>query len=55
MREEVVQVLNFGVVVEVEGEGGVVGEVVDFGEDVEVREVHLEHCAEGEEEGGNVH
>lgn len=30
------------------------GEVVDFGEDVEVREIHLQHAAEGEDERGDI-
>lgn len=49
MREEIIEVLHFGIEIEIEWEGGVVGEVINFGEDVDVWEIHLKHGAEGEE------
>ncbi len=53
-RRQVRQVLHLGVEVEVEGERVVRGELVDLGQDVDVREVHLQHGAQGEEEVGHV-
>jgi hypothetical protein len=43
-----VQVLYFGVEVKVEGKVGIVAQVVDLREDIQVREVHLQHAAQGE-------
>ena len=46
--------MDFGVKIEVERKWAIVGEFVDFSEDVQVREIHLEHGAKGEEQAGDI-
>ena len=49
-----IEVLNFGVKVEVEWQWIVVGKSVDLGQDIYVWEIHLEHGAQGKEDVGDV-
>jgi hypothetical protein len=46
MREEVGKVLDFGVKIEVERQRAIFGQLVDFGQDVEVWEIHLKHSSQ---------
>lgn len=53
-REEIFEILYFGVKVEVEGQLVVGGDFVDLGEDVYVGKVHLKHGTETEEDVGDI-
>lgn len=48
--EEELEILDFGVIVEVERKGFGPGEVVDFGENVDARVWEIEHGAQREEQ-----
>ena len=54
MRQQIVEVLHFSVEVEVEGQVSVVSQIIDLGKDIEVRQVHLQHAAQREEQRGHV-
>lgn len=52
--EQVFEILDFGVEGEVERQRRVFVQIVDLGQHVDVRQVHLEHTAQAEQERGDI-
>lgn len=52
--QQIFEILDLGVEGEVERQGRVFVQVVDLGQHVDVRQVHLEHTAQAEQERGDV-